>query len=45
MLTLLCHPAIFPTALPVLPIALPNPVVAGKLDTGNAPAVIGVFGQ
>jgi len=32
--------AIFPTALPVLPIALPNPVVAGKLDTGNAPAVI-----
>jgi 4-hydroxythreonine-4-phosphate dehydrogenase len=37
--------AIFPTALPVLPIALPNPVVAGKLDTGNAPAVIGAIAR
>jgi 4-hydroxythreonine-4-phosphate dehydrogenase len=37
--------AIFPSALPVLPIALPRPVVAGKLDTGNAPAVIGAIKQ
>ena len=32
--------AIFPSALPVLPVALPRPVVAGRLDSGNAPAVI-----
>ena len=32
--------AIFPNALPVLPIALPRPVVPGQLDSGNAPAVI-----
>jgi 4-hydroxythreonine-4-phosphate dehydrogenase len=37
--------AIFPNALPVLPIALPRPVVAGKLDTGNAPAVIGAIAR
>jgi len=37
--------AIFPRALPVLPIALPHPVVPGKLDTGNAPAVIGAIRQ
>jgi len=37
--------AIFPRALPVLPIALPHPVVAGRLDTGNAPAVIGAIRQ
>jgi 4-hydroxythreonine-4-phosphate dehydrogenase len=35
--------AIFATALPVLPIALPHRVVPGKLDTGNAPAVIGAI--
>jgi 4-hydroxythreonine-4-phosphate dehydrogenase len=35
--------AIFPNALPVLPITLPSPVVPGKLDTGNAPAVIGAI--
>jgi 4-hydroxythreonine-4-phosphate dehydrogenase len=32
--------AIFPSALPVLPIALPERVVPGKLNSGNAPAVI-----
>jgi 4-hydroxythreonine-4-phosphate dehydrogenase len=37
--------AIFATALPVLPITLPRPVVPGKLDTGNAPAVIGAIRQ
>jgi 4-hydroxythreonine-4-phosphate dehydrogenase len=36
---------VFATALPVLPIALPRPVVPGKLDTGNAPAVIGAIRQ
>jgi 4-hydroxythreonine-4-phosphate dehydrogenase len=35
--------AIFATALPVLPIALPRPVVAGKPDPGNAAAVIGAI--
>jgi 4-hydroxythreonine-4-phosphate dehydrogenase len=37
--------AVFATALPVLPIALPRPVVPGKLDTGNAPAVIAAIKQ
>jgi 4-hydroxythreonine-4-phosphate dehydrogenase len=32
--------AVFATSLPVLPIALPHPVVAGKPDPANAPAVI-----
>jgi 4-hydroxythreonine-4-phosphate dehydrogenase len=32
--------AVFPRALPVLPITLPRPVVPGKPDIGNAPAVI-----
>jgi 4-hydroxythreonine-4-phosphate dehydrogenase len=35
--------ATFATALPVLPIALPRPVVAGKPDPGNAAAVIGAI--
>jgi 4-hydroxythreonine-4-phosphate dehydrogenase len=35
--------AIFATALPVLPIALPRPVVPGKPDPGNAAAVIGAI--
>jgi 4-hydroxythreonine-4-phosphate dehydrogenase len=35
--------AIFPSALPVLPIALPRPVVPGKPDSGNANAVIGAI--
>jgi 4-hydroxythreonine-4-phosphate dehydrogenase len=35
--------AIFASALPVLPIALPRPVVLGKPDTGNAAAVIGAI--
>jgi 4-hydroxythreonine-4-phosphate dehydrogenase len=37
--------AIFPNALPVLPIALPHAVVPGKLDTGNARAVIGAIAK
>ncbi|HWE76518.1 MAG TPA: 4-hydroxythreonine-4-phosphate dehydrogenase PdxA [Stellaceae bacterium] len=37
--------AIFASALPVLPIALPRPVVPGQLDTGNAPAVIGAIAR
>jgi len=37
--------ALFATALPVLPIALPHPVVAGRLDTANAPAVIAAIKQ
>lgn len=32
--------AVFPQALPVLPITLPRPVVPGRPDIGNAPAVI-----
>jgi 4-hydroxythreonine-4-phosphate dehydrogenase len=35
--------AIFATALPVLPIALPRPVVPCKPDPGNAAAVIGAI--
>ena len=35
--------ATFPQALPVLPIELPRPVVAGKPDIGNAQAVIGAI--
>ncbi|HVA11812.1 MAG TPA: 4-hydroxythreonine-4-phosphate dehydrogenase PdxA [Stellaceae bacterium] len=35
--------AIFRDALPVLPIALPAPVVPGKPDPANAPAVIGAI--
>ncbi len=34
---------VFPRALPVLPIALPRPVVPGKPDIGNAKAVIGAI--
>jgi 4-hydroxythreonine-4-phosphate dehydrogenase len=37
--------AVFATALPVLPIALPHPVVPGTLDTANAPAVIAAIKQ
>ena len=37
--------AIFASALPVLPIALPRPVVPGKLDSGNAAAVIAAIRQ
>ncbi len=33
-------PEIFPKALPVLPLALPHQVVAGRPDAANAPAVI-----
>jgi 4-hydroxythreonine-4-phosphate dehydrogenase len=33
-------PAVFTTALPVLPVALPAAVVPGRLDTRNAPAVV-----
>jgi 4-hydroxythreonine-4-phosphate dehydrogenase len=32
--------AAFPEALPVLPVALPRPVAAGRPDPANAPAVI-----
>lgn len=32
--------AVFPLALPVLPVALPRPVTAGHPDPANAPAVI-----
>ena len=32
--------AIFPDALPVLPVALSAPIIAGQLDTRNSPAVI-----
>jgi 4-hydroxythreonine-4-phosphate dehydrogenase len=35
--------SVFARALPVLPIALPRPVVPGKPDTGNAAAVIGAI--
>ena len=35
--------AIFPSALPVLPIVLPRPVVPGRPDSGNAAAVIGAI--
>ena len=37
--------AIFPSALPVLPIAVPHAVLPGKLDSGNAPSVIGAIRQ
>jgi 4-hydroxythreonine-4-phosphate dehydrogenase len=37
--------AVFKRALPVLPVALPRPVVPGKPDSANAPAVIGVIAQ
>ncbi len=36
-------PSAFARALPVLPIALPQPVVPGRPDTGNAAAVIGAI--
>jgi len=36
---------VFPRALPVLPIALPNRVVTGKPDSANAGAVIGAITQ
>src|SRR5689334_23468841 len=32
--------AVFPQALPVLPVALPGAVAAGRPDPANAPAVI-----
>ncbi len=32
--------AAFATALPVLPLVFPEPVVPGRLDAGNAPAVV-----
>src|SRR5271166_4078507 len=32
--------AAFAAALPVLPLALPRPVVPGRADPGNAPSVI-----
>ncbi len=35
--------ALFARALPVLPLALPRPVVPGKPDSGNASAVIGAI--
>jgi 4-hydroxythreonine-4-phosphate dehydrogenase len=35
--------AVFASALPVLPIALPRPVAPGKPDSGNAAAVIGAI--
>ncbi|NHT74989.1 4-hydroxythreonine-4-phosphate dehydrogenase PdxA [Rhizobiaceae bacterium CRRU44] len=34
---------IFATSLPVLPIACPAPVIAGRADSANAPAVIGAI--
>ncbi len=37
--------AVFARALPVLPIALPRPVVPGKPDSANASAVIGAIAK